>query len=47
MKHLRSVRLLGLKGLNNFGAGWYVLTANGKRVEPVHTTGGGYSYGGW
>jgi hypothetical protein len=23
-----------------------MLTANGKRVEPVHTTGGGYSYGG-
>jgi predicted lipoprotein with Yx(FWY)xxD motif len=34
------------EGLNNFGAGWYVLTANGKRVEPVHTAGGGYSYGG-
>jgi predicted lipoprotein with Yx(FWY)xxD motif len=37
------------EGLNNFGAGWYVLAANGKKVEPAApapSTGGGYSYGG-
>ena len=37
------------EGLNNFGGGWYVLTANGKKVEPAApapSTGGGYSYGG-
>jgi len=37
------------EGLNNFGAGWYALTANGKKVEPAApapSTGGGYSHGG-
>ncbi|MDX6471343.1 MAG: hypothetical protein QOK22_159 [Gaiellaceae bacterium] len=37
------------EGLNNFGAGWYVLAANGKKVEPAapgNTSGGGYSSGG-
>jgi predicted lipoprotein with Yx(FWY)xxD motif len=41
------------EGLNNFGAGWYALTANGKKVEPAAPApgtgggyGGGYSYGG-
>jgi predicted lipoprotein with Yx(FWY)xxD motif len=39
------------QGLNNFGAGWYVLAANGKKIEsapaaPAPSTGGGYSYGG-
>jgi predicted lipoprotein with Yx(FWY)xxD motif len=37
------------EGLNNFGAGWYVLAANGKKIEPAApapSTGGGYSYGG-
>jgi predicted lipoprotein with Yx(FWY)xxD motif len=36
------------EGLNNFGAGWYVLAADGKKVEPAAPapTGGGYSYGG-
>ena len=40
------------EGLNNFGAGWYALTANGKKVEPAAPApstgggyGGGYSYG--
>jgi predicted lipoprotein with Yx(FWY)xxD motif len=37
------------EGLNNFGAGWYVLAANGKKVEPAApggTSAGGYSSGG-
>jgi predicted lipoprotein with Yx(FWY)xxD motif len=37
------------EGLNNFGAGWYVLAANGKKVEPAApapSNGVGYSYGG-
>jgi predicted lipoprotein with Yx(FWY)xxD motif len=37
------------EGLKNFGARWYVLAANGKRVEPAApapSTGGGYGYGG-
>jgi hypothetical protein len=43
------------EGLKNFGAGWYVLAANGKKVEPAAAApstgggsgyGGGYSYGG-
>jgi hypothetical protein len=37
------------EGLNNFGAGWYALTANGKKLEPAAlapSTAGGYSYGG-
>ena len=34
------------EGLKNFGAGWYVLAANGKKVEPAApapSAGGGYS----
>jgi predicted lipoprotein with Yx(FWY)xxD motif len=36
------------QGLDNFGAGWYALAANGKKVEPAAPapSGGGYSYGG-
>jgi predicted lipoprotein with Yx(FWY)xxD motif len=36
------------EGLNNFGARWYVVAANGKKVEPAapSTSGGGYSSGG-
>jgi len=43
------------EGLNDFGAGWYVLAANGRKVEPAapvptssaggYGHGGGYSYG--
>jgi predicted lipoprotein with Yx(FWY)xxD motif len=38
------------EGLNNFGAGWYVLGANGGKIEPSKSTTagskGGYSTGG-
>jgi hypothetical protein len=33
------------EGLTNFGAGWYVLTANGKRVEETPSSGSGDSSG--
>ena len=35
------------EGLTNFGAGWYVLAANGKKIEPAApapSNGGGYGY---
>jgi predicted lipoprotein with Yx(FWY)xxD motif len=41
------------EGLNNFGAGWYVLAASGQKVEPSKSTGngsssnGGYGSGGY
>ena len=37
------------EGLNNFGAGWYVLAASGQKVEPSKSTSsnGGYSSGGY
>ena len=30
------------EGLDEFGGGWYVLSANGQKIE--HTTSGGYGY---
>jgi predicted lipoprotein with Yx(FWY)xxD motif len=39
------------EGLTNFGAGWYALAANGRKVEPTKSSSGsagssGYSYSG-
>jgi predicted lipoprotein with Yx(FWY)xxD motif len=35
------------EGLTNFGAGWYVLTANGKKVEETSSSGSSGSSGGY
>jgi predicted lipoprotein with Yx(FWY)xxD motif len=34
------------EGLDNFGAGWYALTANGQKVEQSKPSAGGYRSGG-
>jgi len=34
------------EGLTNFGAGWYVLAATGRKIEPTQSSGGGYGGGG-
>jgi predicted lipoprotein with Yx(FWY)xxD motif len=32
------------EGLNNFGGGWDVLAADGRKIEKSHSTGSGYGY---
>jgi predicted lipoprotein with Yx(FWY)xxD motif len=34
------------EGLTNFGAGWYVLAATGRTIQPSQSSGGGYGGGG-
>jgi hypothetical protein len=34
------------EGLDNFGAGWYALAANGQKVEQSKSSAGGYMSGG-
>jgi predicted lipoprotein with Yx(FWY)xxD motif len=34
------------EGQTNFGAGWYVLAATGRKIEPSTPSGGGYGGGG-
>jgi predicted lipoprotein with Yx(FWY)xxD motif len=34
------------EGLTNFGAGWYVVGATGRTIEPSESSGGGYGGGG-